>query len=472
MTSDLGVTFSEPVDVAGGWYAITCSISGTHAAGVSGGPASFTLDPTVNFAFAETCSLTVHAADVTDQDTNDPPDALSRDTVVSFTTADPPDDAPTVVATTPTDGATDVARTANFDVTFSEPVELGAGWFSVDCGASGGHTAVVSGGPTTYSLDPEVDFTASELCALTIHAAQVTDRDANDPPDAMAGDAAVTFTIAPPDDAPSLVAATPSDGATDVALGADVSFTFSEPVDMMGTWYAIECGTSGAHTGTVTGGPTTYSVDPAIDFAVGESCTVTIHAAGVTDQDADDPPDTMATDTGFGFAIVDAPPTVNEPPTVQAGGPYTVVEAGSVEVSATGSDPDGDTITYEWDLDGDGIFETPGQTATFSAAGMVGPASATIRVRGSDPGGLSDDDATTVSVTWPTGGGFGPPIGGGSGPVTAKAGSVVPVKFSLGGDRGPNPLRQPGIRRLGPSRAGPRSRPTGASPRIWSARAA
>ena len=34
-------------------------------------------------------------------------------------------------------------------------------------------------------------------------------------------------------------------------------------------------------------------------------------------------------------------------PTVDAGGPYAVVEGGSVTVGATGSDPDGDALTYE-----------------------------------------------------------------------------------------------------------------------------
>jgi methionine-rich copper-binding protein CopC len=439
--TNLGVTFSEPVDLAAGWYTIACGTSGAHAAGVSGGPTSFTLDPSADFGYAETCTLTVHGAGVTDQDSNDPPDTLAGDTTVSFTTPPPPDDGPAVVSTTPADGATDVAVGTVLDVTFSEPVDVGAGWSSISCATSGPHTALASGGPTAFSLDPDTDFAPSEVCTLTVHATQVTDQDTNDPPDAMAADTVVSFTTAAPDVAPSVAATTPADGASDVALAADVTISFDEPVDVTGAWYSIVCTVSGAHPTTVTGGPTTFTLDPTTDLANDESCTVTVVAAGVSDQDANDPPDTMATDATFGFSTVEAPPPGGEPPSVDAGGPYAVVEGGSVTVSATGSDPDGDPIDYAWDLDGDGTYETAGETATFSAAGITAPASRTIRVRGSDPGGMSDNDAATVNVIWPTGGGFGPPIGGGSGPVTANAGSVVPVKFSLGGDRGPNPLR-------------------------------
>ena len=49
-------------------------------------------------------------------------------------------------------------------------------------------------------------------------------------------------------------------------------------------------------------------------------------------------------------------------PTVDAGGPYDVVEGGSVVVSATGPQPDGQALTYRWDLDDNGTFETPGQS--------------------------------------------------------------------------------------------------------------
>ena len=52
-----------------------------------------------------------------------------------------------------------------------------------------------------------------------------------------------------------------------------------------------------------------------------------------------------------------------------------------------------------WDLDGNGTFETAGQTATFSAAGLDAPLTRTISVRATSPTGFSVDDAT-VRVIW------------------------------------------------------------------------
>ena len=85
--ANLTITFSEPVDVTDGWFSISCATSGSHAATESGGPGSFTLNPTANFVGGETCTVTVVAANVTDEDTDDPPNAMAADHVFSFTVA-------------------------------------------------------------------------------------------------------------------------------------------------------------------------------------------------------------------------------------------------------------------------------------------------------------------------------------------------------------------------------------------------
>src|SRR5262249_14363122 len=111
----------------------------------------------------------------------------------------PPDQPPSVASTSPPNGAAGIALDANITVTFSEPVNVAGAWVAIPCANSGSPTATVSGGPTTFTLDPSPDFAASESCALKIVAAQVTDQDPLDPPDSMTADHTATFTaLAPP----------------------------------------------------------------------------------------------------------------------------------------------------------------------------------------------------------------------------------------------------------------------------------
>ena len=106
------------------------------------------------------------------------------------------------------------------------------------------------------------------------------------------------------DAAPAVDSSTPADEAIDVAKNANVSITFSEPVSLTGTPFAISCGASGSHTFALSGGPTTWTLDPDTDFATGETCTVGVDADGVADADASDPPDAMTADHEFSFSTV------------------------------------------------------------------------------------------------------------------------------------------------------------------------
>ena len=66
-------------------------------------------------------------------------------------------------------------------------------------------------------------------------------------------------------------------------------------------------------------------------------------------------------------------------------------------MSASGTDPEGGALSYAWDLDDNGTFETPGQTATYSAAD--GPATPTVKVQVTDDGGLSTVASATVAIS-------------------------------------------------------------------------
>ena len=108
------------------------------------------------------------------------------------------------------------------------------------------------------------------------------------------------------DEGPQVLAATPGDGAIDVPLDSDITITFSEDVVVSGDWFDLTCQRSSSHAVVSSGGGSLYTLQIMEPFSYGEACQATIFAAGVRDLDAADPPDHLAADFIWSFAVVPA----------------------------------------------------------------------------------------------------------------------------------------------------------------------
>ncbi len=85
---------------------------------------------------------------------------------------------------------------------------------------------------------------------------------------------------------PEIFSTTPNDGSTSIPLASNITVQFDEAVNVAGVWYSISCATSGFHSATVTSGPTSFTINPDVNFVTLEQCTATIYASNVTDQDS------------------------------------------------------------------------------------------------------------------------------------------------------------------------------------------
>jgi PKD repeat protein len=119
----------------------------------------------------------------------------------------------------------------------------------------------------------------------------------------------------------------------------------------------------------------------------------------------------------------------NVSPTANAGGPYATTAGVAITLTGSGSDVPADTLTYAWDLDNDGNFETPGQTVVFA---WTTPGNRTVALRVQD-----DDGAVTVSTTTVNVG--SPPTADAGGPYTGDEGSPITLTGN-GSDPDGDPL--------------------------------
>jgi hypothetical protein len=124
----------------------------------------------------------VCAGDANPSDTFEPAlewDGAAIDTVSGLGAHDAScsgDAAPAVTDAKPASGAR-IGPNGLLAVTFSEPVTASPGAFVLSCSLAGNVGLGVSGGPSTFTLDPAVSLPANDNCTLQVNAAQVTDQD-------------------------------------------------------------------------------------------------------------------------------------------------------------------------------------------------------------------------------------------------------------------------------------------------------
>jgi DNA/RNA endonuclease G (NUC1) len=103
---------------------------------------------------------------------------------------------------------------------------------------------------------------------------------------------------------------------------ATITVDFSEPVDVVGSWFDITCASSGSHNSATVASYNSakgYHITPNTGFQFGEQCTVTIVHTNVHDQDLDDSgpnTDTLFADHVFTFTVVAAGAPAPHPPSV------------------------------------------------------------------------------------------------------------------------------------------------------------
>ena len=97
--------------------------------------------------------------------------------------------------------------------------------------------------------------------------------------------------------------------------------------------------------------------------------------------------------------------TPNSAPSADAGGPYTIAEGNDLVLNGSASsDPDGDTLTYSWDLDndlsyGDATDVSPTvDWATLQTFGITGTGSYTVGLQVDDGNSHTDVDTASLSV--------------------------------------------------------------------------
>jgi methionine-rich copper-binding protein CopC len=270
-----------------------------------------TLDPTAALAENTTYMATVKGGAGGVEDTSG--NVLATNRTWSFTTitdATPP----TVTAIEPANGATGVATSANVTATFSEAMTAASiGTGTVELRGPGGALVPAA---VTYDatnrravLDPTSALAVGTAYTATVRSGATGVKDAAG--NALASDRVWAFTTAGDVTPPTVTDTDPDNNATNVAPGANVAATFSEPLNaatVSGSSFELRdpAGNAVAATVAYDAVTRTATLDPANPLANATTYTATVRggASGVKDSSGN----AMAGDQVWSFTTSTLPP--------------------------------------------------------------------------------------------------------------------------------------------------------------------
>jgi hypothetical protein len=247
----------------------------------AGSVATFTPAVALTASTLYTATITTGAMDLAGN-------ALAANYVWTFTTASAPNTTrPTVIATIPLNGATNVPVNQVLSATFSKAMNaatINAATFTL----TGPGTAAVAGQVAYASVSNTATFTPTANLAAGIYTATITTGATDLSGNALAANYVWMFTVGSAIDTtkPLIVSTIPANGATNVPVNQAVSATFSEamnPLTITTTTFTLVGPSTSQVAGTVSYDPINFiaTFTPTANLAAG-TYTATI-ATGATD---------------------------------------------------------------------------------------------------------------------------------------------------------------------------------------------
>ena len=371
------VVFSEPVTGFASGDVTLAGTAGATTAVVSGGPSVFTVD--VSGMVSDGTVVANIGAGVASRAAGSTTNSASTsiDNSVVYDTTRPTVTINQAAAQTDPTNAATVA----FTVVFSEPVSGFTGSDVTLSGTAGATSAVVTGGPSTYTVNV-TGIAADGTVVATISAGVTTDAAGNTNTVASSTDNTVLVDRTAP-----TVTINQAGGQVDPTKVNTVNFTvvFASPVTGFGPSDVALSGTAGATTVLVEGGPTTYTV--AASGMTGDGTIVATIGSGA------------ATDAA-GNASVASTSTDNRV-SYDATAPTVTVEQAAAQSDPTNGDPIRFTVTFSEAVTGfvGSDVSLTGTAGATTAVASGGPLAYTIDVSGmTDHGSVIASIATGVAV--------------------------------------------------------------------------